>query len=126
MNVSPETSRRKLQLGRFVIGLLLSSIGISSILLVGINLVQISRARNELVLPLVGGSVVAGIMLLGGGFGLMATSAAGFDEEEFDRLAGMPYDSCRAKGGTDTVLIRRRFCEHSGTKHDRRNTTADQ
>lgn len=86
MSQTQETNRRKLQPGRFVIGLLLSSMGISTILLVGINLVHISRVRNEFALPIVGGSVVAGIMLLGGGFGLMATSAAGFDEEEFDRL----------------------------------------
>lgn len=105
MSQTQETNRRKLQLGRFVIGMLLSSIGISTILLVGINLVHISRVRNEFALPIVGGSVVAGIMLLGGGFGLMATSAAGFDEEEFDRLmASGPARAVEVSNSTERFL----------------------
>jgi hypothetical protein len=35
----------------------------------------------------VAGSVLTGVILLGGGFGLMATASSGFDEQEFDRLA---------------------------------------
>ena len=35
-------------------------------------------------MPLVAISAIAGVMLLGGGFGLMATAVPGFDDGEFD------------------------------------------
>ncbi len=80
------TKVRRIKLGRFLTGLLLTALGVSSILLVGISLIHVRRVRADLALPVVGFSVLTGVMLLGGGFGLMATAAGGFDEEEFDRL----------------------------------------
>ena len=42
---------------------------------------------NDLSTTLIGISALSGVLLLGMGFGVMATSSSGFDEEEFDRLA---------------------------------------
>lgn len=81
----PRTGR-PMKISRFLAGLLVTTLGVSTILLIGISFVQVRRFGSEWMLPMVALSVVLGILLLAGGFGLMATASAGFDEEEFDRL----------------------------------------
>lgn len=41
---------------------------------------------ERLSLPVIAISMILGLMLLGGGFGVMATSAGTFDDDEFERL----------------------------------------
>lgn len=50
-------------------------------------MLEVQQVGGEFALLIVAGSVLAGVTLLGGGFGLMATASSGFDEQEFDRLA---------------------------------------
>ena len=69
---------------RFTVGLLLTSMGITAILLVGFSLIHVRNFGTDLALPVVGLSVLVGILLLGGGFGLMATSGARIDTVEFN------------------------------------------
>ncbi|MCA9036471.1 MAG: hypothetical protein KDA91_15155 [Planctomycetaceae bacterium] len=63
-------------LRRFLAGLMLTALGVMSILLVGVSLIHVRRVGTEMALPIVGVAVLIGIMLLGGGFGLMATASA--------------------------------------------------
>jgi hypothetical protein len=57
------------------------------VLFVGIRMLEVQQIGGNFALLVVAGSVLTGVMLLGGGFGLMATASSGFDEQEFDRLA---------------------------------------
>ena len=77
---------RGFRLGRFLAGFLLAGLGMALILVIGVGLLFIRRMNAETAMAIVGVVVLAGIMCLGGGFGLMATAAAGYDEQEFDRL----------------------------------------
>jgi hypothetical protein len=70
---------------RFAFGLATTTVGMSAFLLVGIRIMELRALAGDFVLPLVGITVLGGIILLGGGFGLMATAAAGFDEREFEQ-----------------------------------------
>jgi hypothetical protein len=70
---------------RFASGLAITTAGMSAFLLVGIRIMELRALAGDFVLPLVGVTVLVGIVLLGGGFGLMATAAAGFDEREFEQ-----------------------------------------
>jgi hypothetical protein len=70
---------------RFAFGLATTTAGMSAFLLVGIRILELRAIVGDFVLPLVGITVLVGIVLLGGGFGLMATAAAGFDEREFEQ-----------------------------------------
>lgn len=72
---------------RFAVGLCCTSSGVALILGVGLRVVEMHDISNEFAMPLVAVCILTGVMLLGGGFGLMATSSSGFDEAEFDRLA---------------------------------------
>ena len=72
---------------RFVVGLSCTSSGVAIILGVGLRVVEMHDISNDFAMPLVAVCVLTGVMLLGGGFGVMATSSSGFDEAEFDRLA---------------------------------------
>lgn len=72
---------------RFVVGLSCTSSGVAIILGVGLRVVEMHNISNDFAMPLVAVCVLTGVMLLGGGFGVMATSSSGFDEAEFDRLA---------------------------------------
>lgn len=72
---------------RFVVGLSCTSSGVAIILSVGLRVVEMHNISNDFAMPLVAVCVLTGVMLLGGGFGVMATSSSGFDEAEFDRLA---------------------------------------
>jgi hypothetical protein len=85
----PETSaeRKKLRPLRFATGLCLTTFGMGMVLFVGIRMLEVQQIGGNFALLVVAGSVLTGVMLLGGGFGLMATASSGFDEQEFDRLA---------------------------------------
>ncbi len=85
----PQTGQpiRKFRPGRFAIGLLSTTGGAALILGIGFRVVEMQDVGGDFTMPLVGTLVLIGVMLLGGGFGVMATSSSGFDEEEFERLA---------------------------------------
>ena len=85
----PETSaeRKKLRPLRFATGLCLTTFGMGLVLFVGIRMLEVQQIGGDFALLVVAGSVLTGVTLLGGGFGLMATASSGFDEQEFDRLA---------------------------------------
>ena len=72
---------------RFAVGLCCTSSGVAIILGVGLRVVEMHDISNDFAMPLVAVCILTGVMLLGGGFGVMATSSSGFDEAEFDRLA---------------------------------------
>ena len=82
----PETIR-KFQPQRFAMGLLCSASGIALILGIGLCVIEMQDVGGDFTMPLIGICALIGVMLLGGGFGVMATSSSGFDEDEFDRLA---------------------------------------
>ena len=69
-------------------------------LMVAAGTLQNLGINGRLSLPAVGLCMIVGLMLLGGGFGIMATSAATFDDHEFDRLmeAGNLPDSTPLDG----------------------------
>ena len=85
----PETSaeKKKLRPLRFATGLCLTTFGMGMVLFVGIRMLEVQQIGGDFALLVVAGSVLTGVTLLGGGFGLMATASSGFDEQEFDRLA---------------------------------------
>ncbi len=89
---SPETAvkagsgRRPVRVRRFLAGLLLSTSGIASILIVASSTLRLHQLGKEIALPIVAAGVLLGILLLGGGFGVMAAAAGSCDESEFDRL----------------------------------------
>ena len=85
----PETSaeKKKLRPLRFATGLCLTTFGMGMVLFVGIRMLEVQQVGGDFALLIVAGSVLTGVTLLGGGFGLMATASSGFDEQEFDRLA---------------------------------------
>ncbi len=72
---------------RFAMGAMVSATGIGMILSVAFGMFQIRKFGGDMSLLIVGFVVLLGVMFLGGGFGVMATSSAGFDESEFDRLS---------------------------------------
>ncbi len=78
---------RKFQPLRFATGLLCTAAGVALILGAGLRVIEVQNAGAGITLPLIGICVLVGVMLVGGGFGVMATSSSGFDEAEFDRLA---------------------------------------
>ena len=82
----PPTRSRPMQKGRFVFGMLLSACGLASMLIVAAGALQSAGVNGRLSLPIVALFMVLGLMLLGGGFGVMATSAGTFDDDEFNRL----------------------------------------
>jgi hypothetical protein len=85
-NNTPKTIK-PFQPQRFAVGLCCTSSGVALILGVGLRVVEMPDVSNDFAMPLVAVCILAGVMLLGGGFGVMATSSSGFDEAEFDRLA---------------------------------------
>jgi len=78
---------RKFQPLRFAKGLFCTASGVALILGVGLRVIEMKNVGADFSMPLIGISLLIGVMLLGGGFGVMATSSSGFDEDEFDRLA---------------------------------------
>ncbi len=78
---------RKFQPLRFAMGLLCTAAGVALILGAGLRVIEVQNVGAGITLPLIGICLLVGVMLVGGGFGVMATSSSGFDEAEFDRLA---------------------------------------
>lgn len=78
---------RKFQPLRFAMGLLSTTSGMALILGVALRVFELRDISGDFAMPLNGICVLIGVMMLGGGFGVMATSSSGFDEDEFDRLA---------------------------------------
>lgn len=78
--------RRKFRPLRFMVGLTLTTAGVSLILWIAIRMLDVHYLGGRFALALVAIVVMSSVMMLGGGFGLMATAAAGFDDHEFDRL----------------------------------------
>ena len=79
-------ANRKFQPLRFATGLLSTAAGVALILGVGFRIIETQGIGDDFAMLLIAVCVLAGVMLLGGGFGVMVTSSSGFDEEEFDRL----------------------------------------
>lgn len=77
---------KPMQKGRFLMGLVFSSLGIGLMLAIAVGALQNVGLNGRLSLPAVGVCMVVGLVLLGGGFGVMATAAPTFDDDEFDRL----------------------------------------
>jgi hypothetical protein len=82
----PNPAARPMQIRRFIFGLLLSTLGLGGMLLVAVSAFRGGRFAGDLSLPAIGLSMIAGLMLLGGGFGIMATASPTFDDQEFERL----------------------------------------
>lgn len=80
-------SIRKFQPLRFSMGLLCTAAGVALIFGAGLRVIEMRGVVSDFTMPLIWIAVLMGVMLVGGGFGVMATSSSGFDEAEFDRLA---------------------------------------
>jgi len=110
MKTNTQPAARPMKKSRFLAGLILSTCGVATMLMVAAGTLQNLGINGRLSLPVVGLCIIVGLMLLGGGFGIMATSAATFDDHEFDRLmeAGnlpnsIPLDSsCKYETLLDT------------------------
>jgi hypothetical protein len=81
------SERKKLRPLKFATGLCLTTFGMGIVLFVGVRMLEVQQIGGDFALLIVAGSVLTGVTLLGGGFGLMASASSGFDEQEFDRLA---------------------------------------
>lgn len=75
-----------MQLKRFLFGMLIATGGIALMLIVAFGILQGWGIHKDLSLPAIGLCMILGLMMLGGGFGVMATAAGTFDDDEFDRL----------------------------------------
>jgi len=84
--IPPLTAGQSMDKGRFAFGLLLSSAGVAVMMTIAGGLLYDSGIAERFSLPIVAGAAIMGIMLLGGGFGLMATAAGSMDDGEFERL----------------------------------------
>jgi hypothetical protein len=83
---TPARIRRKFRPLRFIVGLTLTTISVSLILWVAIRMIDVHLLGGRFALVLVAVVVMSSVMMLGAGFGLMATAAADFDDSEFERL----------------------------------------
>lgn len=83
---TPARIRRKFRPLRFIVGLTLTTISVSLILWVAIRMMDVHHLGGRFALALVAIVVMSSVMMLGAGFGLMATAAADFDDSEFERL----------------------------------------
>jgi hypothetical protein len=83
---TPARIRRKFRPLRFIVGLTLTTISVSLILWVAIRVIDVHQLGGRFALALVAIVVMSSVMMLGAGFGLMATAAADFDDSEFERL----------------------------------------
>ena len=77
---------RRLRPLRFATGLMLTTCGMSTILIIGVQFLEVQQLGGDFALAVVAVGVLTGVILLGGGFGLMATASSGFDEREFHSL----------------------------------------
>lgn len=83
---APVTEGVSFRLMRFSLGLVLTGLGVATIVAVGLNSISVQQVGSEVALPAIALVVLSGIMLLGGGFGLMATSASGLSPEAFPSM----------------------------------------
>ncbi len=110
--IPPPSAIKTLNKGRFATGLLLSSSGVGLLLFVAVGMLQQFGLNGWFSLPIVAITAIGGIMMLGGGFGLMATAAPSLDDGEFERLmeAGNISDVCQehseAPGGSSDAQHR--------------------
>lgn len=111
LRASQSSEARPMQKRRFLAGLVLSSLGIGLMLIVAVGALQNAGLNGRLSLPVVGLCMIIGLMLLGGGFGIMATSAPTFDDHEFDRLV--------RSGDNDRSLATRSVAPEPGFPSDR-------
>lgn len=75
-----------MQIKRFLFGMLIAAGGIAMMLIVAFGMLQGWGVHKDLSLPAIGLCMILGLMMLGGGFGVMATASGTFDDDEFDRL----------------------------------------
>lgn len=106
--VTPQSPKgRPMQKARFLLGLLFAAMGISLMLAVAVGALQDFGLSGRLSLPAVGICMIFGLMLVGGGFGVMATAAPTFDDDEFDRLVEEGDAARAASDATDRERILR-------------------
>ncbi|MEQ9406701.1 MAG: hypothetical protein RIK87_03205 [Fuerstiella sp.] len=100
---------RPMQKQRFLMGLVFSTLGIGLMLIVAVGTLQGFGINGRLSLPVVGLCMIIGLMLLGGGFGIMATAAPTFDDDEFERMvrAGDRSDPRNSQDDSDRPAVRR-------------------
>ena len=86
---------RPMQKRRFLSGLCCSATGVALMLTVAAGGLQQVGITGRMSLPAVGICMIFGLMLLGGGFGIMATAAPKFDDGEFERLIRAGEEAAR-------------------------------
>ena len=91
--------RRPLQILPFLRGFFISGGGLGLMMLVVVGVLRDIGVDGSLSLPVVAICMVMGLMMLGGGFGIMATAAPRFDDGEFDRL----LSGADSSSGPDSV-----------------------
>ena len=82
----PRSQPKTMDKGRYAFGLLLSFLGVSLLLFVAVGMMQQFGTDGWSSLPLVAFTAIAGLMMLSGGFVVMATAAASLDDGEYERL----------------------------------------
>lgn len=82
----PSNGPTPMRIKRFLFGMLIAAGGIALMLIVAFGMLQGWGVNKNLSLPAIGLCMILGLMMLGGGFGVMATAAGTFDDDEFDRL----------------------------------------
>ena len=101
--IPPPMAGQAMDKGRFAFGLLLSSAGVAVMMTIAGGLLYDSGIAERFSLPIVAGAAIMGIMLLGGGFGLMATAAGSMDDGEFERL--MEAGNISAAGPVESSAV---------------------
>ena len=121
----PPAPAPRMKKDRFAVGLLLSSAGIGVLLMVAIGMLQQLGASGQYSLPVIVITAVVGIMMLGGGFGLMATASGSFDDGEFECLmeAGNISSVIQERSGfSDSSLdAEERFDVPAGSRSEQRH-----
>lgn len=91
--------RKPMQVRQFIRGFFITGGGLGLMLVVIVGVLRDLGVEGRLSLPVTAVCMVLGLMMLGGGFGLMATAAPGFDDDEFDRLLTEPIRRDHHYGG---------------------------
>lgn len=85
VTAKPSNGPTPMQVKRFLFGMLIAAGGIALMLIVAFGMLQ-GWVHKDLSLAAIGLCMILGLMMLGGGFGVMATASGTFDDDEFDRL----------------------------------------
>jgi len=88
----PPVKTQPMQKRRFASGLAIATSGIGLMMFVAMGALRDVGADGHFSLPAVALCMVIGLMMLGGGFGIMATAAPKFDDDEFERLMRLGDD----------------------------------